>query len=460
MENADIYCGSQVQLPAVNVNVKVIESVLVPPSQPPTKTILYLSNLDDHLLVRVRFDIFLVYNNGPNKIYGATNPVKVIREALSQVLSYYYPLAGRVRRTKDGGKLEINCTGEGALFVEAFTDHTLSILGEIEELKLSFQQLLFRFPLTAKVEEVPPLILQVTRFHCGSFVVGLSFNHSVCDGRGAAQFLNGLAEIARGEAKLSVEPVWQREDLKPQQPYLVRFVHDELLESGYLVNHNSVPMPGSEDLVFASFLFKSDAIQRIKQPIVEELKEHCTTFEILAALAWRARTRVLGIPLNHAVRLLFPVDVRRAFKDPLAEGYYGNSHYMACARSGTAEEVVNGPFSDAVKMIKKAKTSLNEEFLKSSIAFLETKREIAEVPRTWVEDTYLSDWRWLGFNKVDFGWGEPVNAHPGNWIKVSPCPIGFMLPPKNNSGVMLVFCVPHPALKALETEMHSLGGDW
>lgn len=167
MENAHIYCGSQVQLPAVNV--KVIESVLVPPSQPPTKKILYLSNPDDHLLLRIRFDIFLVYNNGPNKIYGATNPVKVIREALSQVLSYYYPLAGRVRRTKNGGKLEINCTGEGALFVEAFTDHTLSTLGEIEELKLSFQQLLFRFPLTAKVEEVPPLILQVNFI---SYIIG------------------------------------------------------------------------------------------------------------------------------------------------------------------------------------------------------------------------------------------------------------------------------------------------
>jgi NRPS condensation-like uncharacterized protein len=148
--------------------------------------------------------------------------------------------------------------------------------------------------------------------------VGVSFNHCLCDGRGAAQFLKGLAETARGETKLSVEPVWQREFLKPQQqPHLVRFQHDELLESGFIVNPNcsmqqQLPAVKAEDLILASFFFSSDALQRIKQPIAEDLKEHCTTFEVLAALAWRARTRALGIPLNHAVRLLFAVDVRRA----------------------------------------------------------------------------------------------------------------------------------------------------
>lgn len=152
MENPHIYC-SQVQLP-----VTVIESVLVPPSRPSPKTILYLSNLDDHLIVRCRFDTLLVYTNDSHNIYGTTNPVKVIRNALSLVLSHYYPLAGRIRRTQDSRKLQVDCTGEGALFVEAVTNNNLSLLGGFEELK---DQLLFQIPLTAEVEEVPPLIVQV-----------------------------------------------------------------------------------------------------------------------------------------------------------------------------------------------------------------------------------------------------------------------------------------------------------
>ena len=150
--------------------------------------------------------------------------------------------------------------------------------------------------------------------------MGVSFDHTLCDGRGAAQFLKGVAEIARGEAGLSIEAVWQRDFLKPQQhSHLIRFQHDELLESGFVVNPNcSIPNVNSEELILASFLLNSDALQRIKQPIAEELKENCTTFEVLAAMAWRARTRALGIPLDQAVRLLFAVDVRRALDPPLA----------------------------------------------------------------------------------------------------------------------------------------------
>lgn len=292
--------------------------------------------------------------------------------------------------------------------------------------------------------------------------MGVSFNHCLCDGRGAGQFLKGLAEIARGETKLSVEPVWQREFLKPQQkPHLVRFQHDELLESGFIVNPNcsiqqQLPAEKAEDLALTSFFLSSDALQRIKQPIAEDLKENCTTFEVLAALAWRARIMALGIPLNNAVRLLFGVDMRRAFDPPLPEGYYGNGFYVASAHSTTAEEVVNGSLSHAVKMIKKAKLSVNEEYVRSSIAFLETKRSCQDV-RVCDEDTYLSDWRCLGFNEVDFGWGEPVIACPGNFlIKMLFCPILFFLPPKSKSGIMMVFGVPRPALKALQTQLDSL----
>lgn len=143
------YC-SQVQLP-----VKVVGSVMVPPSRPSPKNILYLSNLDDHLFMRIRFDALLLYTNGPHK---AENPVKIIRDALSEALNYYYPLAGRVKKTQDGRKLEVECTGEGALFVEAAIDTTVSKLGILEEPRLSFDPLLHQ---VAEFEEAPLVIFQV-----------------------------------------------------------------------------------------------------------------------------------------------------------------------------------------------------------------------------------------------------------------------------------------------------------
>lgn len=439
------YC-SQVQLP-----VNVIGSVMVPPSRPSPKTILYLSNLDDHLMLRIRFDALLVYNNCSHE---AQNPVKIIRDALSEALNYYYPLAGRVKKTQDGRKLQVDCTGEGALLVEAATDSSLSQLGILEDPKLSFDTLLHQL---TEVEEATPVIFQVTRFNCGGLVVGVSFKHNVCDGLGAAQFLKGVAEIARGEVKLSIEPVWQREILKPYQPPIVRFQHDEFLESGFLVNANSpidLTTVKADDLVNFSFFFSSDDLQRIKQPIAKELKEHCTTFEVLSALAWRARTIAVGIPLHADVRLIFGVDVRRVLKPSIADGYYGNTLCLGRVGNITAQEVVSGSLSHTVKMIKAAKLSvLNEGYVRSSISFLEMKLscpEIADV-RICAEDTYVSDWRWLGFNEVDFGWGEPILARPGKFLG---CPVLMLPPPKNKSGVMMVFCLPSSAMNVLETEMH------
>ena len=96
--------------------------------------------------------------------------------------------------------------------------------------------------------------------------MGVSFDHTLCDGRGAAQFLKGVAEIARGEAGLSIEAVWQRDFLKPQQhSHLIRFQHDELLESGFVANPNcSIPNVNAEELTLASFLLNSDALQSMQ----------------------------------------------------------------------------------------------------------------------------------------------------------------------------------------------------
>lgn len=47
--------------------------------------------------------------------------VSVIKNALENTLVFYYPFAGRVREAP-GGKLLVECTDQGVLFVEADAD--------------------------------------------------------------------------------------------------------------------------------------------------------------------------------------------------------------------------------------------------------------------------------------------------------------------------------------------------
>ena len=56
------------------------------------------------------------------------------------------------------------------------------------------------------------------------------FNHVMIDGTGLVQFLNAMAEMARGACAPSIPPVWQRELLNARNPPKVTFTHHEFDE--------------------------------------------------------------------------------------------------------------------------------------------------------------------------------------------------------------------------------------
>jgi hypothetical protein len=133
-------------------------------------------------------------------------PAESIRRALSRALVPYYPIAGRL--TVTGDQLKIACTGEGAAFVGASASCTLQearLSGPrpvvtVEDLTMNY---------AGQYSTDPPLLLvQVTEFSCGGFVVGVTWNHVVTDGAGMAQFLQAVGEFALGfPSSPSVLPV-------------------------------------------------------------------------------------------------------------------------------------------------------------------------------------------------------------------------------------------------------------
>ena len=92
--------------------------------------------------------------------------------------------------------------------------------------------------------------------------MGVIFHHSICDRRGVGQFLKGLAKIARGEVKPSLEPVWNRELLKPKDPINLQFYHFETIMESVHSPHQPLL---KEDLVQASLFIKNDVIKCIKK---------------------------------------------------------------------------------------------------------------------------------------------------------------------------------------------------
>jgi hypothetical protein len=121
-----------------------------------------LSDLDNLEGLRVHVSLALFYRGGDDGV----DPAGVIRSALGEALVRYYPLAGRLREAEDG-KLVVDCTGEGVLFVEADADVRLA---ELEAVGLRppfpcWDQLLFDVEGSNGVLNSPLLLIQVIQYY-------------------------------------------------------------------------------------------------------------------------------------------------------------------------------------------------------------------------------------------------------------------------------------------------------
>ncbi|XVF08657.1 hypothetical protein REPUB_Repub07fG0021500 [Reevesia pubescens] len=169
------------------------EPTWVPPAEETEKGLYYLSNLDQNIAVIVRTIYFF-----KSEFKGNEDAVEVIKNGLSKILVYNYPLAGRLTISSEG-KLIVDCTGEGAVFVEAEANCKLEEMGDITKPDpITLGKLVYEIPGSPNLLEISLLVIQVTKIECGAFAIGMSMNHCMLDGIGAMEFVNGWGEVTRG----------------------------------------------------------------------------------------------------------------------------------------------------------------------------------------------------------------------------------------------------------------------
>lgn len=250
---------------------------VVAPSAPTPGGELPLSWLDRYPTQRALIESLHVFKGRAGATEG---PVKAIERALAAALVSYYPLAGRLAVPADGGELVVDCTGEGVWFLEAAAGCTLEDVDYLEYPLMMPKDELLPHPTYPAADPLPEdsfiLLVQVTQFACGGFVVGFRFSHAVADGPGAAQFMTAVGEIARGRAGPSVKPAWGREAI-PSPPAAAPV--------------GPLPVPTELRLQYLAMDISTDYIEHFKARFLEQAGHRCSAFEVLIAKAWQARTR-------------------------------------------------------------------------------------------------------------------------------------------------------------------------
>ncbi|XP_071695349.1 benzyl alcohol O-benzoyltransferase-like [Rutidosis leptorrhynchoides] len=418
---------------------------LIVPAKPTPQELKPLSDLDESQVSRVQVSSIYFYR-GDQKMRNK-NPASVIREALSKLLVFYYPFAGRLKEGPKG-KLMVDCSGQGVMFIEAEADVTLDQFGyPLLPPFPCLDELLYDVPGSSSILDSPLLLMQVTRLLNGDFVFAQRLNHTMGDAKGITQFNLALGEIARGASTPSILPVWQRDFLCTRDPPRITCTHhafDEVVGAG----ENFIPQ---KDMAYRTFFFGPNEMSNIRKLVPSHLK-NCSTFDVLTAYLWHCRTIALQPDPKDNMRIIFPVDARSKLKSFIPVGYYGNVVGIAAATS-TAEELTNKPLSHALELVMKAKFDVTEEYMRSQTDFMVIK----DRPQfTIVGGFIVTDLTRAEMNIVDLGWGKPAYGGPvaGAMYFTS----GY-LPFVNNkgeSGTAVAICLPIAAMEKFVEEMNSI----
>ncbi|MCL7041045.1 hypothetical protein MKW94_029047 [Papaver nudicaule] len=213
------------------MKVTVRESSIVKPAEETPKVSLWTSNIDQLFMMHVQSVYFY---KRPLTVDGSSScsdddffNSTVLKDGLSKALVTYYPIAGRLKRNEsDKGRAEIDCTGEGVIFIEAETDSRIEDLGEFTP----NEQLMPLIPSLDAYNDIssyPPLLVQVTHFKCGGVCLSITISHTVVDGVTGINFINMWSDLCRGVEDIKHVPFFDRTLLRARDPPVVSFPHIE-----------------------------------------------------------------------------------------------------------------------------------------------------------------------------------------------------------------------------------------
>lgn len=421
------------------------KSLVAPSSPTPAGETLRLSSLDRvpglrHLVLSLHaFDGATRVDAAVGEGEAAASPARVVREALGKALVDYYPFAGRfLEPEEEGGEVRVACTGEGAWFVEATAACSLEDVKHLDHPMVIPKEELLPEPSPDVPALDMPLMMQVTEFTCGGFVVGLISVHTIADGLGAGQFINAVADYARGLPKPRVSPVWAR-DLIPDPPRM------------------PAPPPKLELLDLREFTvdLTPDHIAKAKSDFFVSMGQRCSAFDVCVAKTWQSRTRALRLAGHladdHPVHVCFFANTRHLMLAGAGEGFYGNCFYPVTVTCSSGE-VAAGDVVDVVRAVRDAKARLAGDVARWAVGgFAQDPYEL----RFTYDSLFVSDWTRLGFLEADYGWGPPAHVVPFSYHPfMAVAVIGAPPAPKIGARVMTM-CVEEAHLPEFRDQMNA-----
>ncbi|KAF8654931.1 hypothetical protein HU200_061361 [Digitaria exilis] len=357
------------------------------------------------------------------------SPTNATLEAgLARALAEYREWAGRLAVVDPStGRRAILLNDAGVRLVEATADVALEDFVHLLRPGSSAARRLH--PSGEGAEEL--MLVQVTRFTCGSMVVGHTMHHAIGDGLAICQCILAWGQATRGVV-IDPVPVHDRASLfVPRDPPLVEFDHRRTEfkvpddDDNNDDDEKKYPCTAADEAVVTHKVhFSREFISDLKsRASTASVLRPYSTMQCLVAHIWRCVTKARELDLDGCdsttTTLHMAVNGRARMRRPrVPEGYTGNVVLWAHP-STTAGELVASSIGHVAEIIRREIGRVDDGYFRSFIDFiasgaveeegLEPMTDAAESPHAEVYCLYR-----IPFCDLDFGGGEQFMYMPSN----------------------------------------------
>ncbi|XP_078174621.1 malonyl-coenzyme A:anthocyanin 3-O-glucoside-6''-O-malonyltransferase-like [Carex rostrata] len=344
-----------------------------------------------------------------------------LKSSLSIALQSYFPFAGNIRVAPGTiDKYEIHYRdGDSVTFIVAESDdHHHEFIGDEPRLMSKLKTLVPHLNNNESNDDLQPVLaIQATVFSSHGVAIGITVNHSVCDGSGSVNFMRAWAAICRSSTSNSVSmehapapPIVDRSIIPDSDGSIYTAIVKNSLSSK---DFKLVEADENKVLYLASFTLKRDHVNFLKEKFRCEAENrklavpHCSTAVVTYAFIWIGYLKAKSTMPDETkdAYCLFAADLRRCIQPAIPENYFGNC-IGPCFVQANAREL-HGPngFFEACQAISKA--------------FEEVKKVGISDAKDWMKNVQekvvrkpLSAAGSLRFRvyDVDFGWGKPAKV--------------------------------------------------
>ncbi|CAK9135732.1 unnamed protein product [Ilex paraguariensis] len=378
--------------------------------------------------------------------------ISLLQCGLSQTLSLFPPLAGRLK-TDSSGYVYITCNDAGVDFIHASAIHihVHDILSptDIPNCVKEF----FAFDRTVSYDGhfKPILAVQVTELADGVFI-GCALNHAVTDGTSFWNFFNTFAEVCgTGARKILRVPDFRRESMLissavlrvPEGGPKVTFIVDApLRERIFSFSKESILKLKSKTNDQKLICSRNRAIDRVelmgkqsndplkvvdgkitplkwlRNTVLNTENEYAnptveiSSFQSLCALLWRAVTRARKLPSSKMTTFRMAVNCRHRLKPKLDPYYFGNA-IQSIPTYASAGDVLSRDLRCTAEQLNMNVKAHDNAIVRRCIDDWE------QDPRCFPLGNFDGAMITMGSSSRfpmydnDFGWGRPVSVRSG-----------------------------------------------